>query len=94
MKPVMIIGALAFLAAGCAQNAAPPPAVGGSTPIPAVTDSASPVAAPMPRDLSGAGVTLSANYPTEEDQVLTNVLDACRSRPTGNPAHCTARPDG
>lgn len=75
MKPVTIIGPLIFVAAGCAQNPAPPPAVGGSTPIPAVSDSAVPLAAPMPRDLSGAAVTLSANYPTQ-DEVFTNVVDS------------------
>lgn len=75
MKKILVVGALATLAAGCAQHAAPPqPDVTRSTQIPAVTDSPAPAAAPMPRDLSGAGITLSANYPTQ-DQVFTNIVN-------------------
>jgi hypothetical protein len=36
-----------------------------------VTTSAAPAAPPAPRDLTGAGVSLSANYPTQ-DKVFTN----------------------
>ena len=75
MKNIVMICAAAALAAGCAERIAPPPDVTGSTQIPAVTDSAAPVAAPTPRDLTGAGITLSANYPTQ-DQVFTNVVNA------------------
>ena len=76
MKKIFMVSALATLAAGCAQHAAPPqPDVTRSTQIPAVSDSAAPAAAPMPRDLTGVGITLSANYPTK-DQVFTNVVIA------------------
>jgi opacity protein-like surface antigen len=76
MKKILMVSTLAMLAAGCAQHAAPPqPDVTGSTPIPTVSDSAAPAAAPMPHDLSGAGITLSANYPTQ-DQVFTNIVNA------------------
>lgn len=75
MKKILMVSALATLAAGCAQHAASPQSdVTGSTQIPAVSDSPAPAAAPMPRDLSGAGVTLSANYPTQ-DQVFTNLVN-------------------
>jgi hypothetical protein len=76
MKKLLMVSTLATLVAGCAQHAAPPqPDVTRSTPIPAVSDSPAPAAAPMPRDLSGAGIILSANYPTQ-DQVFTNVVIA------------------
>ena len=43
MKKILVVGALATLAAGCAQHAAPPqPDVTRSTQIPAVTDSPAP----------------------------------------------------
>jgi hypothetical protein len=84
MKQILVLGALATLAAGCAQYAAPPLPVGtGSTQIPAVSDSPAPAAAPMPLDLAGASITLSANYPTQ-DQVSTNVVNGTV------PAHWTA----
>jgi hypothetical protein len=74
MKKILVVGALATLAAGCAPHAASPqPGVTRSTPIPAVSDSAAPAAAPMPRDLAGASITLSVNDPTQ-DQVSTNVV--------------------
>jgi hypothetical protein len=74
-KKILVVGALAALAAGCAQHAAPPPpAVTGSTQIPAVSDSPVAAAAPMPHDLAGAGITLSANYPTQ-DEAFTNVVN-------------------
>lgn len=75
MKKILMFGVVATLAAGCGQQAPPPrSAVTGSSQIPAVSDPATPAAAPMPRDLSGAGITLSANYPTQ-DQVFTNVVN-------------------
>lgn len=75
MKKILMVSALAMLASGCAQHAAPPqPDVTRSTQIPAVSDSAERAAAPMPHDLMGAGIALSANYPTK-DQVFTNVVN-------------------
>jgi hypothetical protein len=75
MKKTLVVGALATLAAGCAPHAAPPqPGATRSTPIPTVSDSAAPAAAaPMPGDLAGASISLSVNYPTQ-DQVSTNVV--------------------
>jgi hypothetical protein len=73
MMKVLTVGALAILAAGCAQHAAPPSAVSSGTTAPAVTTSAAPAAPPPPLDLAGASITLSANYPTQ-DQVFTNVV--------------------
>ena len=75
MKKTLMAAALALLAAGCGQHAtAPQPEVTGSTQIPAVSDSTAPAAASAPHDLSGAGITLSANYPTQQ-QVFTNVVN-------------------
>ena len=75
MKKLLLLGALAMLAAGCGQQAPSSQSqVTGSTQIPAVSDSPAPAAALAPRDLSGAGIRLSANYPTQ-DQVFTNVVN-------------------
>jgi hypothetical protein len=74
MRKILVIGVLATLAAGCAQHAAPQSAVSSGTTAQAVTTSAAPAVAPMPADLAGASITLSANYPTQ-DQVFTNVVN-------------------
>lgn len=74
MRNVLVAGALAILAAGCAEHPAPPSAGGGGTTAPGLTTSASPAAAPTPDDLTGAAITLSANYPTQ-DVVFTNIVN-------------------
>lgn len=72
MRKVFAVVALNTLAVGCAQHSAPPLATSSTAAIAPTT--AAPVAAPVTRDLTGAGVTLSANYPTQ-DQVFTNVVN-------------------
>jgi hypothetical protein len=73
MRKAFAVAALNILAVGCAQHSAPPSATSNTTATTAAS-SAAPAAAPVPGDLTGASVTLSANYPTQ-DVVFTNVVN-------------------
>jgi hypothetical protein len=75
MKTILMVAAAAVLVGGCDQHfTSSQSEVTRSTPIPPVTGSTAPAAAPAPLDLAGASITLSANYPTQ-DRVFTNVVN-------------------